>query len=226
MMNINRILVANNGMEIRITEMNNRQVVRDRIYRMAECVSLIDNDYTIDYKTIAGLLCMTEEEFKRNYKLGRTESEREDRVCGADWILTYAEFTKKDEFDILLEAIQNGDIKITNDEDEVTEEMMNNAIEHIYYMDRVLGENCEILESDWRNENYTTYVTEDEKYRYTLTESDIARVAIAMKYSDKENVYETICPIVEEILIEQFAKMRKEDMAKKVISLSEYRNRR
>lgn len=122
MMNIEKIIIANNGIEIRITEMNNGQVVRDGIYRTAEFVNLIDNDYTIDYKTIAGLLCMTEEEFKRDYKLGRTESEREDRVCGADWILTYAEFTKKDEFDILLEAIQNGDIDITDDEPEEDEE--------------------------------------------------------------------------------------------------------
>lgn len=122
MMNIEKIIITNNGMEIRITEMNNGQVVRDGIYRTAEFVSLIDNDYTIDYKTIAGLLCMTEEEFKRNYKLGRTESEREDRVCGADWVLTYAEFTKKDEFDILLDAIQNGDIKIADDEPEEDEE--------------------------------------------------------------------------------------------------------
>lgn len=166
MMNIEKIIIANNGMEIRITEMNNRQVVRDGIYRMTECVNLIDNDYTIDYKTIAGLLCMTEEEFKRNYKLGRTESEREDRVCGADWILTYAEFTKKDEFEILLDAIQNGDIKIADDEPEDYEDYEeyekyeNNNVEvddmKIYNNGPTL-ENCIKTDSGY----YENYVIDD-----------------------------------------------------------------
>lgn len=203
MMNIEKIIIANNGMEIRITEMNNRQVVRDGIYRMAECVNLIDNDYTIDYKTIAGLLCMTEEEFKRNYKLGRTESEREYRVCGADWILTYAEFTMKDEFDILLDAIQNGDIDITDDEPEEDEEYENNNVE----VDDMWSENCECfaydrargyyLEKLVRNNNgeiaFIDYISYDDSERITLTKDDlyIDGVELLDYYEDNDYGFKT-----------------------------------
>ena len=109
-----KIIIANNGMEIRIVKTNNGQVVSDVIYGMEVYTRLMDNDYTIDYKTIAGILSMTEEEFKRNYTLGRTESGRAGGVCGADWILTYAEFSKRrrNNLERLLEAIENGDILI------------------------------------------------------------------------------------------------------------------
>lgn len=128
-----KILITNNGMEIRIVKTNNGQVVSDVIYGMTEHVRLMKYDCTIDYKHIAGILGTTEEKFKRNYKLNKSELGRIASKCGADWMLTYAEFTEKNRLEKLYNAIQDGDIKIADDKENTT---MNNVIDLNEYRNR------------------------------------------------------------------------------------------
>lgn len=111
-----KIYIANNGVKTRVVIMDkNEQVISDSTIRTN--AKLMDNNYTVDYDTIAKLCDMTVTELKREYTLDKTESGRAGGVCGADWVLTYAEFSKiakrkRNSLDRLLEAIENGEIRI------------------------------------------------------------------------------------------------------------------
>jgi hypothetical protein len=86
------------------------------------------------------------------------------------------------------------------------------VLDRFIYMDRLMGEDGEIYEPDWKRGNYTTYMTEDEKYSYTFTDSDIERMAIAIAgIKDGVEIFRIMDEIAEEILDREFARMRKEE---------------
>ena len=88
----------------------------DRVINTIKTTEMLAyDDYTIDRETIAELCGMTLDTLNRFYYLDSTGY---SKVIDYGVILTEAEFTKKNKFDILYDAIQNGDIKIADDEDD------------------------------------------------------------------------------------------------------------
>lgn len=86
----------------------------DRVINTIKTTEMLAyDDYTIDRETIAELCGMTVDTLNRFYYLDSTGY---CKVIDYGVVLTEAEFTKKNCFDILLDAIQNGDIKIADDE--------------------------------------------------------------------------------------------------------------
>lgn len=118
MMNIvERIVIERNGVilaRINMLDANDRVINTIKTSEM-----LAYDDYTIDRETIAELCGMTLDTLNRFYHL---DCAGYSKVIDYGVILTEAEFTKKDEFEILLDAIQNGDIKIADDEPEEYED--------------------------------------------------------------------------------------------------------
>lgn len=99
---------------------------------------------------------------------------------------------------------------------------LNKVMDYIQCMDRILGEDGEVYEM-LENEVNITYLTEDDKYAYTLNALEIVCIAKAIKdIEDDIEIFKTIDKIVSEILNREFASMRETN----VISLSAYRNRR
>lgn len=109
---------------------------------------------------------------------------------------------------------------------------MNKVNHYMQYIDRVMGKNdgeiysftvwitndCTELDN-----NIYTYVTEDYKHTYTLTESDMECIAIAIKdIEDNLEIFTVMKDILEETLDREFAIIR-EDNNSNVIRLSDYK---
>ena len=120
MMNqVERIVIERRGALVAIINMLD---ANDKVINTIKTSEMLAyDDYTIDRETIAELCGMTVDTLNRFYYLDSTGY---CKVIDYGVVLTEAEFTKKNEFEILLDAIQNGDIKIADDEPEEYEEIV------------------------------------------------------------------------------------------------------
>lgn len=172
MMNIvERIVIERNGVilaRINMLDANDRVINTIKTSEM-----LAYDDYTIDRETIAELCGMTLDTLNRFYHL---DCAGYSKVIDYGVILTEAEFTKKDEFEILLDAIQNGDIKIADDEPEEDEEYENNDVE----VDDMWSENCECIAYDRVRGYYLNRLIRDKNGRIAFIDY--------MSYDDSENI--------------------------------------
>ena len=92
MMNISRILVANNGARVLVVMADINGNVINHVDREMNA-RLTNDDYQVDRATIAELCGMTEEEFTINYGTRECEYNRENGIV----TLAYAEFDERDE---------------------------------------------------------------------------------------------------------------------------------
>lgn len=115
---------------------------------------------------------------------------------------------------------------------------INNVNEYMQYNDRVMGKDGEVYEFTARitndytelSRNIYTYITEDNKHTYTLTESDIKRIATAIGYLyDSLEIFSVMDEILTEILDREFARIREYDTSdieydnSNIIRLSDYK---
>jgi GH35 family endo-1,4-beta-xylanase len=111
---------------------------------------------------------------------------------------------------------------------------MNKVNHYLQYEDRVMSNNeetCEIYQFTARitydctelDNNIYTYVTEDYKHTYTLTESDIMNIAIAINdLEDNLEIFTVMSNMLTEILDREFAIIREYDN-NNVIRLNDYK---
>lgn len=93
--------------------------------------------------------------------------------------------------------------------------MMNKVYNYLQYIDRVLGKDGEVYELtscttyDFTESIFYTYTTEDSKYKYTLSDSDIICMAIAINnLEDELDIFTTMDNILAGTLDREFAIMR------------------
>lgn len=150
----------------------------DRVINTIKTTEMLAyNDYTIDRETIAELCGMTVDALNRFYYLDRTGY---CKVIDYGLVLTEAEFTKKNCFEILLDAIQNGDIKITDDNDNCFswDDEEENDDEYIdstcIAYDRARGYYLEeLVRNNMGQIDHISYVSNDDSTRVILTKEDL-----------------------------------------------------